>query len=187
VCCQGTNCTSGISSCECQQNGGTFKAGRQCQQSNVCTCPGQPNTQVSVCETCPPGCTSTPCDACKPKQTINLKLSRYDLNPMPEQYSDLYGDYTLNHISGGCLNDLWIHEEQDFYLAISSAGIDRGTGSTNAGGKYGFICGFGCKFASFCCEGWECEGVDFFATGQFPVGVAGGFYRSLYVQYEVSP
>jgi hypothetical protein len=106
---------------------------------------------------------------------------------MPEQYSDLYGDYTLNHISGGCLNDLWIHEEQDFYLAISSAGIDRGTGSTNAGGKYGFICGFGCKFASFCCEGWECEGVDFFATGQFPVGVAGGFYRSLYVQYEVSP
>lgn len=59
VCCQGTTCTSGIGSCQCQQNGGTFESGSTCSSTKLCCCPGLPCEARPVCD-CPPGC-SRPC------------------------------------------------------------------------------------------------------------------------------
>lgn len=74
VCCQGTNCSSGISACECQQQGGNFKQGRECGQADLCCCPGQICTQVDLCAPC--GCPRgpSPC-GCKLKSSVNVTLN----------------------------------------------------------------------------------------------------------------
>jgi hypothetical protein len=63
VCCQGTTCTS-ASSCECQQNGGTFQSGKTCSSKKVHCCPGSPCEEKPICDECGPGCTCSPPGTC---------------------------------------------------------------------------------------------------------------------------
>jgi hypothetical protein len=107
VCCQGTTCTS-VGSCQCQQNGGTFKAGRTCQQADICCCPGQLCTQVDLCGPCDCIRKPSPC-GCRLKSQINLTINfTYGGEELYRQYFEnamqaASGAFTLNlvMISGG--------------------------------------------------------------------------------------
>ena len=48
VCCQGTTCTS-VSSCECQQNGGTFRPNTTCSAAGACCLPDGTCVEQNAC------------------------------------------------------------------------------------------------------------------------------------------
>jgi hypothetical protein len=137
VCCQGTTCTS-VNSCECQQTGGAFKKGRQCSESVVCRCSGGTTSRISVCETCPPGCTTTVC-SCDVHRSINIRItvsevlfqwhcgSEQNWNTLKDAFE---GDYVLNWFdsptTGSCAGG-WLYEADGLWISASSANYPGGT------------------------------------------------------------
>lgn len=130
VCCQGTTCTS-VGSCECQQNGGTFKKGRQCSESVVCRCSGGTPYRISVCETCPAGCNTTVC-SCDVHRSINIRIevsevlfewhcgSEQNWNTLKDA---LEGDYVLNWFdspTNGQCSGVWLYDADGLWLSADS-------------------------------------------------------------------
>lgn len=86
VCCQGTNCSSGLGACECQQQGGTFRQGATCNPVICQDSQGNRTLTGTVCDCDGTVVCTVPC---QPKTTLTF-ISRNAIN-----YANSTGDPTL--------------------------------------------------------------------------------------------